>query len=226
MGHGVRDEIEVFFEGVPTESTNPPWSGGFTWTTDEQGDPFIATTCQGIGASIWWPNKDHGYDEPNQGIDLAIDVPDSLVAVSNGRLVKTEVDVTNKRKVYHWRVTNPINNYGVNVNIGNYIHMDGSFAGEAGPLDTQYWVLAHQEQQALEHFVEVPRTLQAFEHWFGPYPFPEDSYKLVVVPYLGMEHPKLGDLWQRLPKWLPRHGPERHRGGHAVRLHHRARNRP
>lgn len=185
---GVDDRIEVFYEGEPVESKRPPWSGGFTWNVDEKGKPFIATTCQGIGASIWWPNKDHGADEPDLGMDVRVTVPEALVAVSNGRLLETRHDHMLQTKTYHWRVTNPINNYGVNVNIGNYVRIPGSYEGEGGTLDVEYWVLEHQVEKAKAQFVEVPRTLEAFEHWFGKYPFYEDSYKLVVVPYLGMEH--------------------------------------
>jgi len=188
LGAGVSDEIKISYEGVPTESKNPPWSGGLTWNQDKQGKPFIATTCQGIGASIWWPNKDHGYDEPDQGMDIVLTVPEDLVAVSNGRLIQTEYDPTNKLKVYHWRVVNPINNYGVNANIGNYVSIDTAYEGEFGKLDMQYWVLEQDKERAEKHFVEAPRTIEAFEYWFGKYPFYEDGYKLVEVPYLGMEH--------------------------------------
>ena len=181
-------KVQVFYEGTPVESERPPWSGGFTWDTDEHGQPFIATTCQGIGASIWWPNKDHGYDEPQRGMDMRVTVPQGLVAVSNGRLVEREAHPGSATETFHWRVVNPINNYGVNVNIGNYVSIPGTYQGEAGPLDLEYWVLEHQVEVARQQFLEVPRTLAAFEHWFGPYPFYEDSYKLVVVPYLGMEH--------------------------------------
>lgn len=186
-----EQQLTVAWSGTPVESRNPPWSGGFTWTTDDLGRPFIATTCQGIGASIWWPNKDHGYDEPERGVDVRVAVPRGLVAVSNGRLVErseTASAAGRPTETFHWRVTNPINNYSVNVNIGTYVSIPGTFAGEAGTLDLEYWVLDHQVELAREHFREVPRTLAAFEHWFGPYPFYEDGYKLVVVPYLGMEH--------------------------------------
>ena len=188
LGAGVRDEIVVSYEGVPTESKNPPWSGGISWKKDEKGAPFIATTCQGIGASIWWPCKDHGYDEPNQGMDIHLTVPESLIAVSNGRLIAKDFDPVHKLNVFHWRVTNPINNYAVNANIGNYVSMDTSYEGEGGKLDIQYWVLPHQVEKATEQFKQGPKTIEAFEHWFGKYPFYEDSFKLVVVPYLGMEH--------------------------------------
>ncbi|MFT5689966.1 MAG: aminopeptidase N [Planctomycetota bacterium] len=185
---GTREQIEVFYGGVPVESERPPWSGGFTWDQDEHGNPFIATTCQGLGASVWWPNKDHGYDEPDQGMDIRVTVPEDLTAVCNGRLQSTEQDSNAKTRTFHWRVTNPINNYGVNVNIGRYVVMPGVYEGEFGKLDMEYWVLEHQQDKAREQFKEVPRTLAAFEHWFGKYPFYGDSYKLVVVPYLGMEH--------------------------------------
>ena len=185
---GVEDKIEVFYEGVPVVSKNPPWVGGITWGRDDLGEHFIVTTCQGIGASIWWPNKDHGSEEPDRGMRISVTVPERLVAVSNGRLKKTDHDVAGKKKTFHWEVLNPINNYGVNVNIGNYVNFSEKYRGKHGVLDVDYWVLAHQKEAALRHFKEVPRTLEAFEHWFGKYPFYEDSYKLVTVSYPGMEH--------------------------------------
>ncbi len=185
---GVDDSILVAYQGKPVEAKNPPWSGGISWQKDEQGNHFIATSCQGIGASVWWPTKDHGYDEPDNGMTITITVPENLVAVSNGRLKETLHDEAAKTKTYHWVVTNPINNYGVNMNIGNYVNFSEKFEGEGGELDVDYWVLDDQRETAEEHFKEAPRTLKAFEHWFGKYPFYEDSYKLVVVPYLGMEH--------------------------------------
>ncbi len=185
---GVEDKVEVFYEGVPVVSKNPPWVGGVTWGRDDLGENFIMTTCEGIGASIWWPNKDHGADEPDRGMQISVTVPERLTAVSNGRLKKTDHDVAAKKKTFHWEVVNPINNYGVNVNIGNYVTFSEKYKGEGGVLDVQYWVLAHQKDAAMKWFKEVPRTLEAFEHWFGKYPFYEDSYKLVSVSYPGMEH--------------------------------------
>ena len=185
---GVEDKIEVFYEGVPVVSKNPPWSGGITWGRDDLGEHFIVTTAQGIGASIWWPNKDHGSDEPDRGMQISVTVPEQLVAVSNGRLKKTDHDVAGKKKTFHWEVLNPINNYGVNVNIANYVNFSEKYRGKNGVLDVDYWVLAHQKEAAIKHFKEVPRTLEAFEHWFGKYPFREDSFKLVTVSYPGMEH--------------------------------------
>lgn len=188
IAKGESHEIKIDYVGVPVESKNPPWSGGFSWTKDNQGQDFIATSCQGIGASIWWPCKDHGDDEPDEGMDINVTVPENLTAVSNGRLSATEHDADGKTKTFRWKVTQPINNYGVCVNIGNYVNFSDTYKGEFGDLDLDYWVLEHQRKKALKHFREVPRTIKAFEHWFGKYPFAEDSYKLVVVPYLGMEH--------------------------------------
>ena len=188
LAKGVEDKIEVFYEGIPVVSRNPPWVGGITWGRDDLGEHFIVTTCQGIGASIWWPNKDHGADEPDRGMQTSVTVPENLVAVSNGRLKKTDHDVAAKKKTYHWEVLNPINNYGVNVNIGNYMHLSEKYKGKGGVLDIDYWVLPHQKETALRQFKEVARMLEAFEHWFGRYPFYEDSYKLVTVSYPGMEH--------------------------------------
>ncbi|MCA9320372.1 MAG: M1 family metallopeptidase [Planctomycetes bacterium] len=185
---GVEAKIQIDYEGVPTESKNPPWSGGFSWKKDEKGNPFLATTCQGIGASIWWPNKDHGADEPDRGVDIRVTVPEGLTAVANGRLQSSRRDLAARTRTFHWQVTNPINNYCVNLNIGNYVAIPGEYEGEGGKLSLEYWVLEHQRDRAVEHFKEVPRTLAAFEHWFGKYPFYEDSYKLVTVPYPGMEH--------------------------------------
>ena len=188
LAQGKDTIVEIAYEGVPVESKNPPWSGGITWTKDKQGEHFIATSCQGIGASIWWPCKDHGEDEPDQGMNLHFTVPDSLVAVGNGRLIDTTNHPESKTRTFHWSVKNPINNYAVNMNIGNYTSFKDQFVGEGGKLDVQYWMLKHQRDRALTQFKEAPRTLKAFEHWFGKYPFYEDGYKLVVVPYLGMEH--------------------------------------
>jgi aminopeptidase N len=185
---GVEDKVEVFYEGVPVVSKNPPWVGGVTWGRDDLGNHFIMTTCQGIGASIWWPNKDHGADEPDRGMQISVTVPENLTAVSNGRLKKTDHDVANKKKTFHWEVVNPINNYGVNANIGNYINWTDKFQGLGGTMDINYWVLPHQKVAAMKTFKEVPRMLKAFESWFGKYPWYEDGYKLVTVSYPGMEH--------------------------------------
>lgn len=183
---GKKQKLVIAFEGMPKEAVMAPWDGGFSWKTDSNGKPFVATSNQGIGASVWWPCKDHGYDEPDEGQRLRISVPKELVAVGNGRLTKQKE--SDSICSYTWEVTNPINNYGVNINIGDYVHFSEVYEGENGPLDMDYWVLRENEEKAKVQFKEAKRTIEAFEYWFGPYPFYEDSYKLVEVPYLGMEH--------------------------------------
>ena len=183
---GEAKEINVYFEGNPQSARNAPWDGGFSWKKDDTGKDFIATSCQGLGASIWWPCKDHMYDEP-ENMWIRVTAPDHLTAVANGRLKKMEKH-KNNTKTFHWYVLNPINNYGVNINIGDYVHFSEKYNGEKGILDCDYYVLKYNLEKARIHFQDVSMMLKAFEYWFGPYPFYEDGYKLVEVPYLGMEH--------------------------------------
>ncbi|MDD5149298.1 MAG: M1 family metallopeptidase [Flavobacterium sp.] len=179
-------ELTVFYGGKPKVAVNPPWDGGITWNKDKNGKPFIASTCQGLGASVWWPNKDHMYDEVDDML-ISVNVPKNLTDVSNGRL-QSVIDLNDETRTFTWYVSNPINNYGVNINIGDYVSFSEVFAGEKGNLDCEYYVLRDDLEKAKIQFKDVPRMLKAFEHWFGPYPFYEDSYKLVEAPYLGMEH--------------------------------------
>lgn len=183
---GAYNKINIFYEGRPRVATRPPWDGGITWKTDNNGNPFIASTSQGIGASIWWPCKDHMYEEADSML-ISVNVPKDLMDVSNGRLRKVEF-FEDGTKTYHWFVNNPINNYGVNINIAKYAHFNHQFEGLKGMLDCEYYVLPYNLNKARLQFKDADRTLEAFEYWFGPYPFYKDSYKLVEVPYLGMEH--------------------------------------
>ncbi|TAL61836.1 MAG: M1 family peptidase [Bacteroidetes bacterium] len=178
--------VVLTYGGRPKISPRPPWSGGITWKKDKNGFPFIASSCQGDGASLWWPCKDHMYDEPDSML-ISVNVPNNLMDVSNGRL-RSVIKKKNKTKTYNWFVSNPINNYGVNINIGDYVHFSEIFNGEKGPLDCDYYVLRENLEKAKVQFKQAPMMLAAFEHWFGPYPFYEDGYKLVEAPYLGMEH--------------------------------------
>ena len=179
------ESIELYFEGKPREAINPPWDGGFSWKKDINGIDFIATSCQGLGASVWWPNKDHMYDEVDS-MKIRVNVPKHLVAVSNGRLINFSKNENTSS--FTWSISNPINNYGVNINIGNYINFSDYHDGEKGLLQMEFYVLKHNLEKAKIHFKEARKMMKAFEHWFGPYPFYEDTYKLVEVPYLGMEH--------------------------------------
>ncbi|RIJ42415.1 M1 family metallopeptidase [Pontibacter oryzae] len=183
---GEEREVKVYYGGKPQVSENPPWSGGLTWQRDANGNPFIATSCQGDGASLWWPCKDHMYDEPDS-MRISVQTPKGLMNVSNGRL-KNVQEHADGSKTYSWYVANPINNYGVNVNIGDYAHFSDKYKGEKGELDLDYYVLRDNLEKAKKQFTQTTLMLQAFEHWFGPYPFYEDGFKLVEVPYLGMEH--------------------------------------
>ena len=182
---GDIQSIKVFYEGKPKEAVRAPWDGGLSWKRDSNGKHFVATSCQGIGASIWWPNKDHMYDEVDSML-ISVNVPKNLVNVSNGRLRK--VENYENSNTFHWFVSNPINNYGVNINIGDYVSFSEVYQGEKGPLDMSYYVLRDNIEIAKSHFKDAPKMMDAFEFWFGPYPFYEDSFKIVEVPYLGMEH--------------------------------------
>ena len=182
---GAKNKIKVFYEGKPRTAVRAPWDGGISWEKDLNGNHFIASSCQGLGASVWWPNKDHMYDEV-EGMLMSINVPKGLTNVSNGRLV--EVNELSDSTTFHWEVVNPINNYGVNINIGDYANFSEIYNGEKGDLDMDYYVLSYNLEKAKIHFSDAIKTMQAFEHWFGPYPFYEDSFKLVETPYLGMEH--------------------------------------
>ncbi|MDO6674516.1 M1 family metallopeptidase [Tenacibaculum sp. 1_MG-2023] len=183
---GSINSIDVYYEGNPKEAIRAPWDGGFSWKKDSNGNHFVATSCQGLGASIWWPNKDHMYDEVDS-MAISVRVPKNLMDVSNGRLRNIEQHNDNTT-TYHWFVDNPINNYGVNVNIGDYVHFSEKYNGEDGELDMNYYVLHDNLKKAKKQFKDAPKMMKAFEHWFGKYPFYEDGFKLVEVPYLGMEH--------------------------------------
>lgn len=183
---GKEEKITIYFSGKPIEAKRPPWDGGFTWTKNSNGKHFIATSNQGIGSSVWWPLKDHPSEEPDNGVTISVTTPKDLMDVSNGRLIKIiETDTT---KTWVWQVVNPINAYGVDINIGDYVHWGEKYKGEKGMLDMDYYVLRENEAKAKEQFKQAPMMMEAFEHWFGPYPFYEDGYKLVEAPYLGMEH--------------------------------------
>ena len=182
---GDFNEIEVYYSGFPREAVRAPWDGGFSWKKDTNGNDFVATSCQGLGASVWWPNKDHMYDEVDS-MAISVTTPKNLMDVSNGRL--RSIQDNGATKTYHWFVNNPINNYGVNVNLGDYVHFGEKYEGEKGELDLDYYVLRDNLEKAKKQFKQTAMMMEAFEHWFGPYPFYEDGFKLVEVPYLGMEH--------------------------------------
>lgn len=182
---GAFNELEIFYEGKPKVAVRPPWDGGITWQKDSNGKHFIANSNQGIGSSIWWPTKDHPADEVDSML-ISVTVPKDLMDVSNGRLRKVEEN--GDKKTYHWFVSNPINDYGVNISIGDYVHFGEEYEGEKGRLTMDYYVLRENLKKAEKQFQDARKMMEAFEHWFGPYPFYEDGFKLIEVPYLGMEH--------------------------------------
>ena len=182
---GNINSLDVYYEGHPKEAVKAPWDGGISWKKDNNGNHFIASSCQGLGASVWWPNKDHMYDEVDSML-ISVNVPSKLMNVSNGRL--RLIEQIGDTKTFHWFVNNPINNYGVNINIGDYIKFSEVFDGMGGNLDMDYYVLRDNLEKAKVHFKDAPKMMKAFEHWFGQYPFYVDGFKLVEVPYLGMEH--------------------------------------
>jgi aminopeptidase N len=183
-----KDEFTVYYSGNPTIAKNAPWDGGIVFTRDSlSGKPWVATACEGMGASVWWPNKDHLSDEVDSML-VSISVPKGLTDVSNGRLRRI-TDLNNGYTRFDWFVANPINNYDVAANIGDYAHFSDVYNGEKGKLTLDYWIVSGNMEKAKEHFpLNTKPMLTAFEHWFGPYPFYEDGYKLVETPHLGMEH--------------------------------------
>jgi aminopeptidase N len=181
-------ELTIYYHGKPREAKTPPWDGGWIWKKDKNGNPWMSVAVQGLGASAWYPCKDYQGDEPDNGASLTIIVPDTLVAVANGRLTKQQTTNNKEQTSYTWEVKNPINNYCIVPYIGKYVNFTDTLMGEKGKLDLSYWVLDYNLHKAKEQFKQVKPMLRAFEYWFGPYPFYEDSYKLVDAPHLGMEH--------------------------------------
>ncbi|MEO5818832.1 MAG: M1 family metallopeptidase [Gemmatimonadaceae bacterium] len=183
---GDRKTVTVFYHGRPQVARNPPWQGGFSWTTDSLGRPWVATTDQGMGASVWWPNKDTQADEPDSQ-RVALTLPDPMMNVSNGRL-RTVQHHDDGTTTYEWFAKNPINNYAIAVAAGSYVHYSDVYSGMKGPLTMDYWPLDYDLENAKRQWVQAKSMMQCFEHWFGPYPWYEDGYKLIQVPNTGMEH--------------------------------------
>ncbi|WP_428068973.1 M1 family metallopeptidase [Chryseobacterium gambrini] len=183
---GEKYTIDVTYSGNPTIAKRAPWDGGWVFTKDENGNPWMSVADEGIGASIWLPTKDIWDDEPDNGVVMKIITPKDLVGVGNGRLISKKAE--GDKMAYTWEIKNPINAYSIIPNIGKYVNFKDTFNGEKGKLDLDYWVIDYNLDKAKKQFQQVKPMLSAFEYWFGPYPFYEDSYKLVDSPYLGMEH--------------------------------------
>lgn len=186
--HPNSDMITLYYQGKPREAKNPPWDGGWIWAKDAKGRPWMTVACQGLGASVWYPCKDHQSDEPDLGARMVISIPDTLIGVGNGKL--TDKQETKNLVQWSWEVKSPINNYNIIPYIGHYTHLSDTFVSESGKkLSLDYWVLDYNADKAKKQFDrDVKRMLEAFEYWFGPYPFYEDGFKIVESPHLGMEH--------------------------------------
>ena len=184
---GSQQYITIEYGGKPIVAKRPPWDGGFIWKKDSVGNPWVAVTCQGTGASLWWPNKDHQSDEPDSML-ISVTIPEGLENISNGRLRS----VSKARKGwnrYDWFVSYPINNYNVTVNIGKFTHFIDVYVGEDGEkLTLDYYVIPQEIEKAKRQFDQVKPMMDFFHTYFGPYPFIRDGYKLIQSPHLGMEH--------------------------------------
>jgi len=179
--------ITVWYHGKPRPAVRAPWDGGYSWARDSTtGSPWIATSNEGLGASVWWPNKDLEGDEPDSQ-RIAITVPDPLINVSNGRLRNT-IRNNDGTTTYEWFVSSPINNYNVAVNAARYAHFSDTMQGERGVLTLDFYPLEANLAAARRQFTQAKPMLRCFESWFGPYPWYEDGYKMVETPHLGMEH--------------------------------------
>jgi aminopeptidase N len=179
---GTEKQLQFYYRGHPIEAKNAPWDGGFVFKKDKNGKHWIAVAVQGTGASLWYPNKDHQSDEPDSAV-IRLSVPKDLMAVSNGKLIQTH----KKNKdytTYGWKVSYPINNYNITLNIGDYVN----FSDEYQDLRLEYWVLSYNLDKAKAQFEQVKPMMACFYEKFGEYPFVKDNFKLVETPYLGMEH--------------------------------------
>lgn len=180
--------LVVRYSGIPLPAKNAPWDGGFSWSKDSKGNDWIAVSCQGTGASCWWPCKDHQSDEPEQQW-ITVTVPEGYTDVSNGRLLSEEKMPDGKSR-FHWYVSSPINNYDVTLNIARYSHFSDVYTSSeySDPLTLDYYVLPEHVSAAKKQFQQVKPMMDCYYHYFGEYPFVKDGYKLVETPYLGMEH--------------------------------------
>ena len=178
-------EFTVYYGGIPQRADNPPWAGGFTWSKDKDDRDWIAVSCEGEGARIWWPNKDHITAE-GDSVRMAYTIPSDMVAVGNGNL--RSISKNGNKSTYEWFVKNPINNYNISVQIGNYVAVQDTFIkGDQVHLMNHY-VLDYNKELASNYFPMSKEVIRFYEKYFGDYQWYEDGYKLIEVPYLGMEH--------------------------------------
>lgn len=183
---GEKASLTVTYSGTPHVAIRAPWDGGFVWTKDKNGKPWVGVACEGTGASLWWPCKDHLSDEPDS-MRIATIVPDGLMSVSNGNLLG-KTPAAQGWTLWDWRVTYPINTYNATVNIGDYVNIHDTYTNASGTHDLDYYVLSYNKAIAEKQFEQVKPMMECYEKHFGEYPFWRDGYALVETPYLGMEH--------------------------------------
>ena len=208
---GENITFRVEYEGKPLEAKNPPWDGGFVWEKDKKGRPYVSIACEGDGAGLWWPLKDHIADEPDDGATMTFTVPEELFCVSNGRLLDVTANQKNKTKTYTWTVNNPINNYNISVQLGHYVSIQDTINRNGGVETLNYYVLDYHEEVATNHFKQSKDIIRFFEKYFGDFQWWDDGYKLVEVSYLGMEHQSAvtygnnWDNWRGTRSWTSKY---------------------
>tara|TARA_B110000444_G_scaffold132958_1_gene124939 strand:+ start:1308 stop:2930 length:1623 start_codon:yes stop_codon:yes gene_type:complete len=185
LNPGDFEQIRVYYHGKPLEAKNAPWDGGFVWKEDALGLPWIGVACQELGASSWWPCKDHLSDEPDS-MRITCSVPSEVQFIGNGNIENDTID--SGKRISTWKVSYPINPYNITLNIANYSHLHDEYISKKGSLSLDYYVLKGNEEMAQKQFKQVAPMLAVYEQLFGPYPFWNDGYALVETPYLGMEH--------------------------------------
>ena len=208
---GENITFRVEYEGKPQEAKNPPWDGGFVWEKDKKDRPYVSIACEGDGAGLWWPLKDHIADEPDDGATMTFTVPEELFCVSNGRLLDVTANQKNKTKTYTWTVNNPINNYNISVQLGHYVSIQDTINRNGGVETLNYYVLDYHEEVATNHFKQSKDIIRFFEKYFGDFQWWDDGYKLVEVSYLGMEHQSAvtygnnWDNWRGTRSWTSKY---------------------
>ena len=211
VNKGDNFTFRIDYEGRPLEAKRPPWDGGFVWEKDKKGRPYVSVACEGDGAGLWWPLKDHIADEPDDGATMTFTVPEELFCVSNGRLLDISSDIKNKKKSYTWSVNNPINNYNISVQLGHYVSVQDTINRNGVTETLNHYVLDYHEEVARNHFKQAKTVIRFFEKYFGDYQWWDDGYKLVEVSYLGMEHQSAvtygnnWDNWRGTRSWTSKY---------------------
>ncbi len=183
--------VTIYYKGKPPEAVNAPWRGGFVWEKDKDGAPWIGVACQGEGAKIWFPCKDHPSDEADS-VAINITIPDTLMAASNG-LLRNQTHYPDKHMTtYHWVTHYNINNYDINFGVGKYTRLRKfyhSADGDSMPVD--YYVLKQNLNGANRLIDQAIDMLGGYSAYFGEYPWIHEKFGLLDSPYLGMEHQTL-----------------------------------